>query len=234
MLAIIPARGGSKGVPGKNIKILNGKPLIAWTIEAAKQSKYINRIIVSTDDKNIADIAKKYDAEIPFLRPDELASDTSKAIDNYIYTIERLSETENIVYENFIVLQPTSPLRKADDIDRAIDLFNDRNADSVISFSEASHHPLWAKKINSGLKVEEYFNHDVTNKNRQEIPSAFMPNGAIFILKYDLLKEKYSYYSEKTYAYIMPQINSVDIDTSADFEFAEFLLRRNSEKYKKI
>ena len=231
MLAIIPARGGSKGLPNKNIKILNGKPLIAYAIESAKKSRYIDRIIVSTDDKQIAEISKEYGAEIPFIRPKELATDNAKAIDNYIFTIEELKKRENKIYEEFVVLQPTSPLRKTEDIDNAIELFKKKNADSVISYAEALHPPLWAKTIDKQLKIKNYFSEEANYQNRQEIPVAFMPNGAIFVFKYLLLKEKHIYFSDKTYAYIMSQMNSIDIDNLIDFEFAEFLIRRESEKY---
>ena len=147
MLAIIPARGGSKGIPGKNIKLLSGKPLIVYTIEAAMAAKSVDRIILSTDDPEIAKIAGKYDVEIPFMRPAHLSKDDSLAIDNYIYTIDRLNTTSPTQYNEFVVLQPTSPLRSASDIDNAIKLFHEKNADSLISVCEASHPPLWAKKI---------------------------------------------------------------------------------------
>lgn len=230
MLAIIPARGGSKGLPCKNIKLLNEKPLIAYTIETAKEAKLIDRIIVSTDDVKIAETAKKYGAEVPFLRPMELATDNAKAIDNYIFTIEELKKRENKTYNNFIILQPTSPLRTANDIDTAINLFNYKKADSVISFSEAIHPPLWAKKIDKTLKITNYFKNYAESKNRQEIETAYMPNGAVFVFKYSLLKTKLSYYSDKTYAYIMPQRRSIDIDNIIDFEFAEFLMKKNNER----
>ena len=229
MLAVIPARGGSKGLPGKNIKRINGKPLIAWTIEAAKKSKYIDRIIVSTDDKKIANISKKYGAEIPFLRPKELATDTAKAIDNYIFTIEELKNREEKYYDEFIILQPTSPLRKAEDIDKAIELFKEKNADSVISVCEAVHPPLWLKKNDRKGVLRSYFTIEIGNKNRQELETAYMPNGAIFIFKLSLLKEKKSYYSDKTFPYIMPYDRSVDIDNQVDFDFAEFLMSRKCE-----
>jgi CMP-N,N'-diacetyllegionaminic acid synthase len=226
MLAIIPARGGSKGLPGKNIKFLCGKPLIAYTIEAAKASLSIDRLILSTDDKEIAKVAKAYDVEIPFMRPADLAHDTSRAIDNYIYTLDRLNDENSKQYDDFIVLQPTSPFRVASDIDNAVDLFREKNADSVISVSEASHPPIWAKKIDSFGLLKDYFSVDIGNKNRQQLESAFMPNGAIFILKLSLLKSRNSYYSDGTYAYIMPREKCVDIDTLLDFEFAEFLMSR--------
>jgi len=226
MLAIIPARGGSKGVPKKNIKPLAGKPLILWTIEAAKKTEKIDRIILSTDDDEIANTCRNQGIEIPFLRPKELAQDDSKAIDNYIYTIEELKKREENIYEDFVVLQPTSPLRKAEDIDNAIELFINKDADSVISFSEASHHPLWAKKIDTNQKITNYFHEDASLKNRQELPIAYMPNGALFIFKYSLLRTKYTYYTDKTFAYIIPSERSVDIDTEFDFKFAEFLLKQ--------
>ena len=133
ILAIIPARGGSKGLPGKNIKPFLGKPLLAYTIEEAKRSKYITKIVLSTDDTAIAQVGKKYGAEIPFLRPSELATDTSLAPDAYIYTIERLKNEQGYAPEIVVILQPTSPLRTVDDIDAAISLYLEKNADSVIS-----------------------------------------------------------------------------------------------------
>lgn len=126
MIAIIPARGGSKGLPGKNIKFLNGKPLIAYTIEAALKAKHVHRVIISTDDLEIADTAKKYGAEVPFMRPEYLATDDALAIDVYKYTLSRLSETEGTIITDFMVLQPTSPLRTATDIDKAITIFKEK------------------------------------------------------------------------------------------------------------
>lgn len=226
MLAIIPARGGSKGLPGKNVKPLCGKPLIAYTIESALAAKSIDRLILSTDDEEIAEVAQKFGVEIPFMRPAELAQDNSLAIDNYIYTLNRLNEESSKKYDDFIVLQPTSPLRTADDIDKAVAVFGEMNADSVISVSEASHPPIWAKRVKAAGTIEDYFSINIGNKNRQEVEPAFMPNGAIFILKFSLLKSTYSYYSDRSYAFIMPPDRSVDIDSLHDMEFAEFLLTR--------
>lgn len=228
MLAIIPARGGSKGVPGKNIKPLWDKPLIAYTIEVAQAARSIDRLILSTDDEEIAEVAQKFGVEIPFIRPAELAKDTSLAIDNYIYTADRLNAENSKQYNDFIVLQPTSPFRTSVDIDNAVKLFREENADSVISVCEASHPPMWAKKIDPAGVLKDYFNINIGNKNRQELDPSFMPNGAIFILKLSLLKSLYSYYSDNTYAYVMPSERSLDIDTPLDFEFAEFLVSRNT------
>ncbi|MBI4931332.1 MAG: acylneuraminate cytidylyltransferase family protein [Bacteroidetes bacterium] len=226
MIAIIPARSGSKGLPGKNIKNLCGKPLIAYTIEAAKASASIEKVIVSTDDKAIAEIAIKYGADVPFLRPSYLSTDNSPAIDTYIYTVERLNNEFNFNINEFAVLQPTSPLRTSMDIDNAIKLFSQKNADSVISCCQAAHPPSWAKKINKDGILSNYFESVADNRNRQESEMAFMPNGAIYVFKYKLLKQKQTYYSDKTYAYIMPAERSFDIDSYFDFELAELYIKK--------
>ena len=223
MLAIIPARGGSKGVPGKNIKFLLGKPLIAYTIEAAKKSINIDRIVISTDNVEIANIAIRHGAECPFMRPSHLATDEALAIDNYIYTINRLNNEWGVNINSFIVLQPTSPLRTSDDIDNAIELFQKKNADSVISYTEEDHPIYWHKKINDDLTFSNIFAD--TLQNRQEYEKTYYPNGAIFVFRYKLIKER-RYYSENSFAYIMPKLRSVDIDAIEDFLWAEFLLKK--------
>ena len=141
MIAIIPARKGSKGLPGKNIKDLIGKPMIAYSIEEALKSKHIKEVVISTDCKEIQEVALKFGAKSPFLRPEHLATDNAKAVDNYIYVIDRLNKEFGYDVKDFVVLQPTSPLRKVEDIDGSIELFKGKNADSVISFTE-EHHPI--------------------------------------------------------------------------------------------
>lgn len=227
MLAIIPARGGSKGVVRKNIKDLAGKPLIYHTIKAAKDSKYIDRIIVSTDDEEIAEVALKYGVEVPFLRPHELSTDNAKAIDNYIYTIDRLNEANNNTIEEFVVLQPTSPLRTSIDIDSAIKIFYRNNADTVISVVKAEHPPTWYKKISEEGILVDYFTSVDNSLNRQETEVTYLPNGAIFIFKYEALKKNNGYYNAKTYPYIMAHEKSVDIDTILDFKLAKLLIDRS-------
>lgn len=226
MLAIIPARGGSKGLPGKNIKLLNNKPLIAYTIEAALKSNNISRVIVSTDDEKIAKIALDFGAEIPFMRPDNLATDDAKSIDVYQYTIEHLEKKYNMKINEFIVLQPTSPLRNEKHIDEAIALFIEKKADSVISYTEENHPIFWHKFVNEQGKFEDIFQGDYL-KNRQEIKPTYYPNGAIYVFKKDLIFQN-AYYTNKSYAYLMEKINSVDIDTKDDFKYIEFLI--NNEK----
>lgn len=222
MIAIVPARGGSKGLPGKNIKPLCGKPMIAYTIEEAKKSKYISEVIISTDSEEIEEIAIKYGAKSLFSRPKYLASDTAKAIDNYIYTVDRLNGEFGYAIKDFVVLQPTSPLRLAKDIDGAIELFKSKNADSVISYTEEQHPIEWHKYITDDGKFESIFEEKLLN--RQEIKKSYYPNGAVYVFAYSLIKQK-KYYSNDSYPYIMPQDRSVDIDTLEDFKYIEFLLR---------
>jgi len=222
MLAIIPARGGSKGLPGKNIKPLCGKPLIAYTIEAAKKSKHVDRIIVSTDSQDIADIALQYGAEIPFYRPVELATDNAKAIDVYLYTINMLNSEKNTI-EDFIVLQPTSPLRTEKDIDNSIEIYMKNNASSVISVKEADCPPEWYKVITVNGVLKNYFE-ESRILNRQDYSKSYVPNGAIYIFNYKTLLQTGTYYTDRTFPYVMPAETSVDIDTILDFKFAELLL----------
>jgi len=225
MIAIVPARGGSKGLPGKNIKYLLGKPMIAYTIEEALKSKDITEVIISTDCKEIEEVAIKYGAKSLFLRPEYLATDSAKAIDNYIYTIDRLNKEFGYDIKDFILLQPTSPLRTVQDIDKSIELFKDKNADSVVSYTE-EHHPIeWHKYITEDGKFENIFEEKLLN--RQEIKKSYFPNGAVFVFDYELIKQG-KYYSDNSYAYIMPRFRSVDVDTMEDFKYIEFLLQERS------
>lgn len=223
MLAIIPARGGSKGLPGKNIKLLEGKPLIAHTIEAAKNSKHITRVIVSTDDEEIAKVAIAFGAECPFLRPAELATDTAMAVDTYIHILDRIESEEKTAIKEFVVLQPTSPLRISADIDGAINLFLDKKADSVISYTEDAKPIFWSKYLGDDLRLSNIF--PETIDNRQGLKKTYHPNGAVYVFSSKLIRSK-QYYTENTYAYLMDVKSSVDIDTIDDFLYAEFLLER--------
>ncbi|MCO5249194.1 MAG: acylneuraminate cytidylyltransferase family protein [Chitinophagales bacterium] len=223
MIAIIPARGGSKGLPGKNIKLLNGKPLIAYTIEAAQKAKFINRVIVSTDCRDIAEIAEEYGAEIPFMRPNRLATDQSMAIDTYLFTIQQLEQIEHKSINEIMVLLPTCPLRTSEDIDKAHNIFISKKADSVISYTP-EHHPIyWHKYLTSDNRFENIF--ESTIANRQDMKTSYYPNGAIFIFRKDLLIRRL-YYAENSFAYVMPRERSVDIDTIEDFEYIEFIMSK--------
>lgn len=228
MLALIPARGGSKGLPGKNIKLLHQQPLIAYSIAAALECPSVTRVIVSTDNAEIAQIAQKYGAEVPFLRPQHLATDTSTSLETYLFTLSELEKTENYPCEDILILQPTSPLRTALHIQEAIELFKAKNADSVVSYCQ-EHHPIfWHKYVNENGQFAEVFN-EGNIQNRQELKPTYYPNGAIYIFKTQLLKQGI-YYTENSYAYLMDKKFSVDIDTEEDFEFASYLIEKQHQR----
>jgi CMP-N,N'-diacetyllegionaminic acid synthase len=226
MIAIIPARGGSKGLPGKNIKLLNDVPLIGHTILSAIKAKSISRVIVSTDDDEIAQIAKEWGAEVPFMRPSKLAGDEAMVMDAYLYTVDRLALEDNITINTFVALLPTVPLRLSTDIDAAVAIFFENNADSVISITEAPVPIDWYKKIGTNGTLIDFFVKANSVANRQELAKGHVPNGAIYIFKTEKLRQTRQYYLEKTYPYIMPRDRSADIDDPLDFEWAEFLLNR--------
>ncbi|MGQ4876453.1 MAG: cytidylyltransferase domain-containing protein [Promethearchaeia archaeon] len=224
MLALIPARGGSKGIKKKNIADLGGKPLIYYTINAAFNSKKIHRIIVSTDDDEIAKIVKKFGAEIPFMRPKYLATDTSRAVDTYIFTIDKLSEIEGIKIEEYVVLQPTTPFKTAEDIDNAISIFLEKDADFVIGVQKAPYPPQWFLSIDSSGILRPLDKNSDIMANRQEHLQTYIPNGTIFVIKTEVLKKNRTYYTNKTYPYLMPRIRSLDIDDYTDLLIANVLL----------
>lgn len=222
MIAIIPARGGSKGMPGKNLKLLSAKPLISHTIETALSSSALTRVIVSTDDAEIAEVAQKYGAEVPFMRPANLAKDDSLAIDTYKYTVNKLIKDERVNIVDYMVLLPTSPLRDARDISNAYKLFREKNADSVISVTKEDKPLSWFKSLDNEGRILE---NNVTLRNRQDEEDYYCLNGSIYVFKKDLIDQD-KYYSNNTYSYIMPKSRSVDIDTQFDFDFAEYLLQK--------
>lgn len=227
MIVIIPARGGSKGLPGKNIKLLNGKPLIAHTIEYALKSKCIDRVIVTTDSKEIANVAIGFGAEVPFIRPAELATDTALAPDVYMHCIDFLQRKEDIQIEKFMVLLPTSPLRTSIDIDSAYEHFKEKNATTLVSVCEAEIPPSWYFSMDKDEKLANScleFN-QVKLANRQNNNKYYVPNGAIYILDKNLLIKERTYYCENTIGFLMDREKSVDIDTALDFRLAELLLK---------
>lgn len=228
MIALISARGGSKGLPGKNIRLLADRPLIAYTIQAALEAKEIHRVIFSTDCPKIAAVATEFGAEVPFLRPAHLAQDDSLIIDNYVYTIDRLSREGEGDIEAFVALLPTAPLRLAMDIDEAIKIFHERQADSVISYYPAPHPIQWHRYIDDNGVLRSFLPEGDRLANRQKELLSYLPNGAIYVFKYNVLKKQRVYYTDKSFPYIMPASRSIDIDSIDDFNYAEFLLNKSS------
>lgn len=224
ILAIIPARGGSKGLKRKNVLDFIGKPLIAHTIEQAKNSKYISRVIVSTEDEEIAVISKKYGAEIPFMRPLKLADDNSTTNDVIEYTLKELERTEGYKPQIFCVLQCTSPLRTSEDIDNTIKKLMDTNSDSAVSIAEAKSNPYWTNVLlNDRL---EYFIKEGQNiKRRQDLPKVYEINGAVYVVKTDVFYKEKSLETKNITGYIMNAEKSIDIDNIVDFKVAEIMYK---------
>jgi CMP-N,N'-diacetyllegionaminic acid synthase len=220
-LAVIPARGGSKRLPRKNILDLNGKPLIVWSIEAGLKSKYIDKVIVSSNDKEILDISQDHGADT-IKRPDNLASDTATTFDAIKHTIENVEK-----YDYVILLQATSPLRNEKHIDEAIELLESKNASAVVSVCETDHSPLWSNILDDSLSMKSFLRDEVLNKRSQDLEKYYRLNGAIYICKTEkLLEERGFFLKENIYAYVMDRENSIDIDEEIDFKIAEVILNK--------
>ena len=218
-LAIIPARGGSKRLPKKNILDLNGKPLISWSIEAGLKSKYIDKVMVSSDDEEILDISKQYAVDT-IKRPEELASDTATTFEVLKHIIDSVEK-----YDYIVLLQPTSPLRDEKHIDEAIELLEFKSADAVVSISEMAHSPLWSNTLEDSLSMVGFLRDDVLTKRSQDLEKYYRLNGAIYICKTDkLLKNKTFFLKENIFAYKMDRESSIDIDEELDFKIARALL----------
>lgn len=229
ILGIIPARGGSKGVPRKNIKLLSGKPLIVYTIENARRSRYIDKLIVSTDDEEIADISTKHGAQVPFLRPKELANDTAKAIGVVKHALKTMEEMDGVEYSIVVYLEPPAPLKLTEDIDTAIEMFIEKKPDSVVSVNEANQfHPILMKQIVNG-KLEPIWKPEPEGVPRQQYePKAYMRNGAVYVLKRSNILDG-KFYGANILPYIMPLERSICIDDMNDWYVAEAWMR-NKER----
>lgn len=230
ILAIIPARGGSKGVPRKNIRLLAGLPLIVHTILAARGSGGISRLILTTDSAEIADIARQYGVEVPFMRPAELAQDDTPGLLPLLHAVRWVMEHENYFPDYILELVPTSPLRTTADIDAAISLIIEKNADSVVSLTPAGQHPCWAKRVDEHGKIKPFIATGLAERRRQDLPPAYALHGAIKIARREMLLERASWYTDNTCAYVMPQERSLEIDTEWDFKLAGWVLREASGK----
>lgn len=234
ILAIIPARGGSKSIPKKNIKLLCGKPLIVWTIEEAKKSQRLTRMIVSTDNEEIADIAKQYGAEVPFLRPKEISGDLSHDIEFLTHALDFLRVREGYEPEIVVRLPPTSPLRTAAHIDEGIKtLIAHPDADAVRPIAEATKHPYKMWKIASDERfLEPFLAKEITGMNepyngpRQLLPKVFIHTGALDVMRTRTIREMKSTSGKKLAYFFMNPEDSVNIDHPIDFELAEVLMRK--------
>lgn len=221
-IAVIPARSGSKGLKNKNIKLLNGKPLLVYSIEAALKSELFDCVHVSTDSEQYADIAREYGANVPFLREEELATDSAGTWDVLRRVVEQYKELGK-TFDTVCLLQPTSPLRDGEDIQKAYQIYRKKEADSVISVCEAEHSPLLCNVLDEEGSMQGFINMNKIGR-RQELSKYYRLNGAIYIQRIELLMKKQDLYGERSYAYVMEKLHSVDIDDAFDFLMAEAAL----------
>lgn len=221
IFGLIPARGGSKGIPRKNIKTIAGKPLIAWTIEAALRSSFLSSVVVSTDDPEIAEIARQAGAQVPFMRPTELARDETPGLDPVLHALDQLTQ-----YDSVLLLQPTSPLRTTEDIDGCLSLISQTRAQSVVSVTEADTHPYWTYRLNADQTMARFLEAAPVAR-RQDLPPVFLLNGAMYFAKANWLRRNGSLVTAETLAYVMSKEHSVDLDTPLDWKVAELLLKES-------
>lgn len=227
VLAVIPARGGSKGVPRKNIHPVGGKPLIAYTIESALTLREkFHRIIVSTDDAEIAEISREFGADVPFMRPPELAGDKMPMVPVLQHAVRTVEAMDGVRLDWVLLLQPTCPFRSPEDIQAALELAFAGGCDSVISVVQVySHHPILMKKIESGRLVP-FCIEEIEGTRRQDYsPPAYMRNGCIYLTRRDVLVEKNSIWGEVIRPYVMPEERSVNVDSEMDLKLVEFILQ---------
>ncbi len=220
-LAVIPARGGSKRLPRKNVLDLNGKPLIAHSIEAALRSKYIDAVVVSSDDSEILEVSQKFGALV-LKRPDALATDTSSTFDAIEHTVENYKE-----YDYIVLLQPTSPLRTTVHINEAIELLVAKGADAIVSVTQMEHSPLWSNTLDENDSMVHFIRDEIKNKRSQDLEIYYRLNGAIYICQKDkLLREKCFFIEDNIFSYKMNKDDSIDIDEEIDFELAKLHMEK--------
>ena len=222
--ALIPARGGSKRLPRKNIKLLGDKPLIAWSIEAAKASRYIDRVIVSTDDEEIKQVSEQYGAQVPFLRPEHLSNDHASSFDVIKHAIcfLQLDQPNELI----VLLQPTSPLRLVSELDTALEFFIAKNAKGIVSISETEHSPMWSNTLPENGCMSDFIRPEVQGKRSQDLPRFFRLNGSIYIYEtLSLLEQAKMFFDENVYGFETSLETAVDIDTALDFLVAETIIK---------
>ncbi|MGJ8672982.1 cytidylyltransferase domain-containing protein [Rubritalea sp.] len=225
VLVVIPARGGSKGIPRKNVKYLAGKPLITWTIELALGVRVFSRVIVSTDDDEIADVSRMCGASVPFMRPAGLASCNASGEDVMEHALKQSQECYSEVYDWVMLLQPTSPLRDQKDISSVIDVAKQGGVDTVVSVREVSEPPQWMKFMRPDGTLEDFMKQPKCGPTRQSLELPYIVNGAIYMVRSELLMDGRGMYGGVTKGVEMPQERSIDIDTLLEFRIAEMLIK---------
>ena len=226
VIAIIPARAGSKGLPGKNICTLCGKPLIAWTIEKSKKSKYLDTVLVTTDSSEIATIAREYGAEVPFIRPAELANDNTPTLDVVYHALNYYRDVVKEEFDYVILLEPTSPLREDDDIDRMLQVLVNRSDqfDAIVSVGEVSEHPSIMKRLVGDSMAPFYLDVAQTTR-RQDNASAYFPYGVAYIVKTAVLLEEKTFYPQRCMPFLIKRYQNYEIDDLYDFLCVENVMK---------
>jgi N-acylneuraminate cytidylyltransferase len=219
ILAIIPARGGSKGVPRKNLREIAGKPLIAWAIEAGKKSQYIDRLILSSDDSEIISMARSWSCEVPFVRPAELARDETPGIDPVLHALRALPER----YDYIVLLQPTSPLRLAADIDGCVETCLCHHAPACVTVTEVDQSPFWMFRLDASRHLVPFIDQQSLPARRQDLPKVYILNGAVYVARTAWLQQQRTFLTPETVAHIMPRERSLDVDTGLDLKICELL-----------
>lgn len=224
VLSVVPARGGSKGLPGKNVRPLHGKPLIGWSVEHGLQSRYVDAVVVSTDNDGIAEVARAHGAEVPFIRPAALATDTASSIDVILHTVDTL-EQGGRRYDLLVLLEPTSPLREPDDIDRALEaLLGQTDAQSIVGVAKAeASHPAFLLRRKEQF-LEPYSRQEFGAKRRQEIDELFFLEGTIYVSWMEALRSWRSFYHPRTMPFEVPKYKSFEVDDLTDFIIVEALM----------
>jgi CMP-N-acetylneuraminic acid synthetase len=225
VLGIVLARGGSKGVPRKNMCLVGGKPLLYWSFQAAKSSKLLTRTLFSTDDPEMATYARSEQVEVPFMRPVELATDSASAINVTLHALKWLEEQEGYRPDYVVLLQPTSPLRTAADIDACIQLAVERSADGVVSVMHCPAHPYLMRTIDDQEVLHPFINTPLSAGQKQQLPTVYSLNGAVYVARRTVLQETRTWHPAGALAYVMPDERSLDVDTHWDLKLVDLVLR---------
>ncbi len=230
IMGLITARGGSKGIPGKNLIPIMGRPLISYTIEAALESKVLERVIVTTDDAKIAEVSRQYGAETPFVRPANLSGDWDPSYPVVVHALEWMAENEDYLPDYMMLMQPTSPLRIAEDIRNAVAIARDKDADGVISVYEPKQHPHWMFELAEDGRFADFDPHERELTRRQSLSPQYMLNGSIYLVKRSVIMKQDNFYTPNTYALVMPRERSFDIDSLHDARVVEMTMEDIANK----
>ena len=225
ILAVIPARGNSRSLPGKNTVLAGGKPVIAWSIEAAQASRYVDRVVLSSEDEKMMVVARQWECEVPFARPSELATDEARIEDALLHALDALAET----YDYLVLLQPTSPLRTSEDIDRCLEICQRTGAPACVSVSEPRRSPYWMYRVDDDGRMEPLIEDGPGIHRRQDLPKVQSLNGAVYVAETGWFRRHETFFGPETRAYVMPFERAIDLDGPTDLLLLHTLLANPEE-----